>query len=82
MHFVRQALDRGLRVPSVSLKAGANGAAKMIVKGRGGNLPLPPLAPSGLTLPVRVVLQNDDGECWATTFNEATKNDGVIFKAK
>jgi DNA-binding beta-propeller fold protein YncE len=65
----------------MSLKAGATGSAKMIVKGRGGNLPLPNLTPNGLPLPVQVVLQNDEGECWATTFTTATKNDSTIFKA-
>ena len=67
------------------LKAGDAGSAKVIVKGKGANLPTPTLT---LTLPVTVQLLIDDGmatECWQTTFTgPAIRNDAVrgLFKAK
>jgi hypothetical protein len=64
------------------LKAGTAGKAKMIVKAKGGNVPLPNMSPSGLTLPVQVVLQNDQGECWSATYTTPIRNDSSLFKAK
>ena len=47
------------------LKAGAAGAAKLVVLGRGANLALPALP---LGLPVRVQLQSDTGACWEARY--------------
>jgi len=49
------------------LKAGASGKTKIIVKGKGENLPFP-LAFLPMQTPVKVQLQNDTpGTCWQTT---------------
>jgi hypothetical protein len=52
------------------------------VRGKGENLPPPPL---GLTLPVTVQLVIGEGaatECWQTTYTSATINDAGRFRAK
>ncbi len=65
---------------SILLRAGAEGKAKVMVKGRGSNLELPALP---LTLPVTVQLRAENGECWgATYFLEGAKNTPDQFKAK
>jgi cysteine-rich repeat protein len=67
----------------VSLKSGAAGKAKALVKGRGSNLPdtlVPPL-----TLPVTAQLVNDTNDvCFGSVFNTSNviKNDTRQFKAK
>jgi hypothetical protein len=64
------------------LRAGVVGRAQVAIKGKGVNLPTPPL---GLTLPVTIQLLIGDGvatECWQTTYATFIKNDGVQFKAK
>lgn len=66
-------------VQKASLKAGAAGKAKALVKGKGINLPDAP-APA-LTLPVTVQLVGD-GACFESVFPAATKNDTKQFKAK
>jgi len=64
------------------LKSGAQGSAKVVVKGAGGALPLPPIPPSGLTLPVRVQLQNNTPDCWSAIFSGPQINGPDVFKAK
>ncbi len=61
------------------LKAGPTGRAKVVVKGKGANLPVPPL---GLGLPVTVELKNSNDECWSSAYGSAIKNDSSQFKAK
>jgi hypothetical protein len=68
-------------VTRMKLRAGVTGAASVSVKGKGVNLPLPPL---GLTLPVTVQLVIGDGvttDCWQTTYTAATANDVTRLKA-
>lgn len=63
------------------LKSGAAGKAKMLVKGKGVNLP-DTLVPE-LPLPVTVQLVNDgNSACFEATYNAAIKNDAKQFKAK
>ncbi len=65
----------------LGLVPGAEGKAKVIVKGKGQSLALPalPLAP-----PLQVRLVAAGGACWQATFSAAgvTKNDAGQFKAK
>ncbi len=60
------------------LKSGPSGKAKIIVKGKGANVPLPALP---LTPTVTVQLKNADA-CWQAEYGTATKNDAEQFKAK
>jgi hypothetical protein len=46
---------------SIDLKPGADGKARIAVKGRGPNLTLPALP---MNVPLRVQLQRGDGGCW------------------
>ena len=72
-----KALDPdGIQV--VVLKSGPGGKAKIILKGKADNLPLPtlPLSPT-----VTVQLKND-AICWEAVYGTATKNDAAQFKAK
>jgi hypothetical protein len=70
----------------LKLKTGAAGKASFQVKGRGVNLPTPPLGPTlGLMLPVTAQLQIQNGpttECWQTTYTQATLNSQERFRAK
>ena len=64
----------------VLLKEGIDGKAKILVKGKGVNLPLPTLP---LTQPVTVQLRSRDGGCWEAVYGApATKNDATQFKDK
>jgi hypothetical protein len=66
---------------AVSLKAGAMGKAKVVVKGKGTALPIPSLA--GLALPIRVQLERQNAAaCWEATFSTAIKSDAGAFTAK
>ena len=50
------------------LKAGTAGKAKIVVKGKGDNLPYPP-AFLPMATPVKVQLQNETpGICWQSTY--------------
>ncbi len=67
------------------LKSGIDGKAKAVFKAKGVNLtgrpfgmPSPPLA----SLPVRVQLQSDTGQCWEAHFSTFIKNEAGAFKAK
>jgi hypothetical protein len=65
----------------VLLKAGADGAAKIVFKGKGANLALPTLP---LTGPVTVQLQQaSGGVCWGAAYGAPfLVNDGTSFKDK
>lgn len=65
----------------LKLRLTRSGGVQLLAKGRGGNLPLPPL---GLLLPVRMQLLIGDvagTTCWGSSFGRAVRNDGTIFKA-
>jgi hypothetical protein len=67
----------------ILLKQGEDGKAKIIVKGKGLDLPMPDL--SQLHSPVTVQLRRaNGGECWGAvySFPPATKNDATTFKDK
>jgi len=68
------------------LQAGADGKAKIVVKGKGANLPMPAPVGTGLfaqDTAVTVQLVNSDGMCWEADFSApAKKNDLKVFKAK
>jgi hypothetical protein len=67
----------------IALKAGIAGKAKIQVKGKGVNLPMPALAT--LTSPLTVELKAAAAAtCWSAryAFPPAVKNDGVQFKDK
>jgi hypothetical protein len=66
----------------ISLKGGAEGKAKALLKGRGIDLP-DPIDGAPLALPVTVQLVNgDNGRCWQNVFTTAKKNTQAQFKAK
>jgi hypothetical protein len=75
-------------IQKIIVKAGAQGKAKALVKGKGVDLPdLPPAANSSLDLdlPVRVQLVNSDsGVCFEGTFDtgDIRKNEPGKFKGK
>jgi hypothetical protein len=52
----------------------------MIVKGKGADLGLPPVA--GLTTPVTVQLRRDTGGCWGARFSSPTTSNATFFKSK
>ncbi len=66
---------------SALLKSGPDGKAKVLVSGKGENLTLPTLP---LSLPVRMQLQAENGQCWEAQYFEVgvSRNDGTQFKAK
>jgi hypothetical protein len=70
----------------IQLVSGVAGKAKVVVKGKGFNLPMPP--PAGLGLlhqdpTVTVQLSNSDGVCWEAEFSTpAKKNDLKQFNDK
>lgn len=65
-------------IGAIYLLAGGDEDAYAAVVGKGAHLELPPLP---LALPLRVQLQQLDGECWESTFSTATKNDERRFEA-
>lgn len=66
----------------IIVKGGTAGKSKMLVKGRGANLP-DPINSSSLALPVRAQLINyQTGVCFDTSFATALKNTTTLFKAK
>lgn len=78
----RAASRRGMRL--INLKTGPSGKAKMLVKGQGSLLALPPL-PLIQDQTVIVQMKNDRlaGECWDARFSgPANKNDSTFFKDK
>jgi hypothetical protein len=65
----------------LKLRLSRGGELQLLVKGKGGNLPLPPL---GLRPPVRVQLLIEDlgaTTCWDSSFTSAIRNDPTIFRA-
>jgi hypothetical protein len=69
----------GLR--SIALKQGADGRARVVVKGKGALLPLPDLA--SMTSPVVVQLRRSgNGPCWSAqyVFPPALRADATTFK--
>jgi cysteine-rich repeat protein len=75
----REAATAGLR--TLVVKPGAEGKAKVIVKGKGGALPLPAL-PLAANPKVTVQLVASTGACWASVFDAPPKaNDAGQFKA-
>jgi trimeric autotransporter adhesin len=52
----------------LGLKAGLEGKAKMSVKGKGMNIPMPPLT---FALPLTTQLQSENGTCFEATFTSA-----------
>ncbi len=76
-------VDRDLTpdgVQQLLLRAGADGKAKILVKGRGPTLEMPALPIAHL--PVRVQLTNSTGACWDATYSSTLRNDPGTFKAK
>ncbi|MDX2171448.1 MAG: hypothetical protein SF182_30565 [Deltaproteobacteria bacterium] len=66
----------------ISLKGGADGKSKALLKGRGIDLP-DPIDDLPLALPVTVQLVNgDNGRCWQSVFATASRNTTSQFKAK
>ncbi len=63
----------------VLLKSGVATKAKVLVKGKGVNLPMPTLP---LTLPVRVQVKSESGVCWEANYGTAIKNLPEQFRAK
>lgn len=66
-------------ITKILLKAGEAGKSKVLVKAKGGGIPLPTMP---LTPPVTVQLKNSDGECWESVFTQVTKNTSELYKAK
>lgn len=65
-----------------TFKSSLLGRAKMLIKGKGANLPDPTLP---LTAPVTVQLVNDTpGACWEATYDagDVRKASPTVFKAK
>jgi hypothetical protein len=66
---------------SIILNAGASGQAKVIVQGKGGELPLPSL-PLAQDPTVTVQLRNTIGQCWEAEYTTAVRNEPGLFNAK
>ena len=63
------------------LRVGGDGELRLLVKGKGANLSLPPL---GFSTPVTLALVVEDAtgtSCWRATFAAALRNDATVFKA-
>jgi cysteine-rich repeat protein len=64
----------------IQAKAGSSGQGRLVVRGRGPLLDMPPL---GLTPPVTVRLRRgDDAGCWESTYSVPTVSDMLQFKAR
>jgi len=72
-----------LRTPNgivtLVLKSGADGKAKISLKGKGAELDAPALP---LVLPVVMQVSNNVGQCWEATYSNALENTAARFKAK
>ncbi len=62
------------------LRAGPDGRAKIVAKGRGANLALPSLPVVGM--PLRAQLVNGAGTCWEASYSAVLHNDSTRLKAK
>jgi hypothetical protein len=72
-------LPDGLKV--ITLKSAAAGSAKIVLKGAGAALALPPLP---AVFPLTVQLVNSTGVCWEASYGPSgvVRNDGIQLKAK
>jgi hypothetical protein len=69
-------------IQAIVLKGGANGKARITVKGKGDHLQMPSL-PLNLGLsPLLVQVQAANGQCWQAQYTAALKNTPISFKAK
>jgi cysteine-rich repeat protein len=66
---------------SLKMRAGLSGRAKIALRGKGGNLGLPPQA---LVPPVTVRLERADqaNACWVATYEVPSRNEDGRFRAK
>jgi hypothetical protein len=69
-------------IKKITLKSGASGKAKIVVKGQGVGLALCDLPASTPVTAQLHVYDGDRVDCWETSFSASIKNDGEIFKAK
>ena len=70
-------------VGKYQLKGGAAGKSKILLKGKGATLPLPPATLPLAAGTVTVQAHNrTNGNCWESSFPAAIKNDPDLFKAK
>jgi probable HAF family extracellular repeat protein len=78
-HRYRNSLGEPDGITSISLKAGAAGAARFRVKAGRSSYQSPslPLAP-----PVRMQLHRNGGPCWEATYSTPFVNSSIKFKAK
>jgi len=67
-------------IASAKLAPGAASQTKLLVKGKGGLLDLPPLA--GLTPPLTVQLRGPAGGCWGAAYSTPTAATATLFKAR
>ena len=68
-------------ITDLKLRVGGDGELRLLVKGKGANLLLPPL---GFSTPVTLALVVEDAtgtSCWRATFAAALRNDATVFKA-
>jgi cysteine-rich repeat protein len=72
----RGAFD-GLRLITLSAKGGK---VKVVVKGKGPALDLPPLPIA--SQPITLMLKNAEGACWGATYSSSAKNTATQFKAR
>jgi hypothetical protein len=64
----------------MTIKAGLDGKAKISLKGKGANVPMPALG--SLNLPLTTQLQSENGTCWEATTVASSANTTTLFKAK
>ncbi|HYB98708.1 MAG TPA: hypothetical protein VEC57_06185 [Candidatus Limnocylindrales bacterium] len=76
-YYDRELTPGGLR--KLTLKAGEDAQARMVVSGEGDNLALPDLPVNAF--PLTVQLQSSDGPCWEAVFGWARRNDSVRLQA-
>jgi cysteine-rich repeat protein len=68
-------------IQQIVLKAGEDGKAKIVVKGRGDLLQMP--SPMPVAMPIRVQLSQSDGVCWEANYSApAIQNRSDLFKDK
>jgi hypothetical protein len=65
---------------SSTLKPGLADATRIIVKGKGDRLDLPPLA--RLPPPVTVQWRRDGGGCWGATYSTPISSSAEMFKSR
>ena len=66
----------------ITLKGSSSNKSKVLVKGRGSNLP-DPLNGGPLTMPIKAqIINHDTANCWESNFTTFKKNTSAVFKAK